>query len=430
MTHKLVDFFKIKQLRQIGIQSYWVKPSDSQLPSLYWPELDILRGIAAILMIVNHLGHKTLNAEHLSYGLMNYIVFIGSFAPVLFFFVTGVGYGLQAHKGQKSNHWSILLNKVVILILADSFFYWSNGRWLGLDFFGFIAISCVVLELIRSSRRSISYSMTGLVLILALRYGIGPYLTLNKSLGHVGAFLSWFLGTSSHEGISYPFSPWMLYPLLGYILGWISGREPNLIKQGWLRISCYLSLLAVIPLSSGIILAQRGSPFFRWGTVSFSYCVVSFSVILIALACSILINQLDRPRYLKKYLSLPGVSSFAIVPIHYFLIYLLETINLKNLSSPSFSIVFSITLILSFLIAQFVNKLGRYSERIDHQQSLYWGLVTIVIFSSAVVLVLHQQSQWFAMVARTFGQITLCLLFAIRRKKTEFDLTSNTNNSA
>jgi uncharacterized membrane protein len=61
-----------------------VKPSDSQSPSLYWPELDILRGIAAVLMTFNHLGYETLNAEPLSYGSMNYVVFIGSFAPVLF----------------------------------------------------------------------------------------------------------------------------------------------------------------------------------------------------------------------------------------------------------------------------------------------------------------------------------------------------------
>ncbi len=61
-----------------------MKPSDSQSPSLYWPELDILRGIAAVLMTFNHLGYETLNAEPLSYGSMNYVVFIGSFAPVLF----------------------------------------------------------------------------------------------------------------------------------------------------------------------------------------------------------------------------------------------------------------------------------------------------------------------------------------------------------
>ena len=35
-------------------------------------------------MTFNHLGYETLNAEPLSYGSMNYVVFIGSFAPVLF----------------------------------------------------------------------------------------------------------------------------------------------------------------------------------------------------------------------------------------------------------------------------------------------------------------------------------------------------------
>jgi uncharacterized membrane protein/predicted membrane protein len=428
MMRKLVNFFQSLLLGPRNRESQTVDRSDSRSPSLYWPELDILRGIAAVLMIINHLGYKTLNAEQLSDSLMNYVVFTGSFAPVLFFFITGFGYGLQAHKRQKSNHWAILLNKVVILILADSFLFWSNGHWLGLDFFGFIAMSCVVLELIRSSRRSILYVITGLILISALRYGIGPHLILNESLGYVGNFLTWFLGTSSHEGISYPFSPWMLYPILGYILGWISGQEPSFIKQRWLRMSCHLSLLAILPLSSGIILAHMGSPFFRWGTVSFSYCVISFAAILIALACSILINQLKMLRYFKKHLSLPGVSSFAIVPIHYFIIYLLELINLNNLNVLSFFIVLTIALILSFLIAQFINQLGEYNQRIHRQRLLYWGLVTIVIFSSAVVLIFNQQNKGIAMLARTLGQISLCLLFAIRRNKSNFELISRPYN--
>ncbi len=60
--------------------------------NLHWKELDILRGLAAILMIINHVGYKTLAPNLTEGGLSGTLVFIGSFAPVLFFFVTGVGF--------------------------------------------------------------------------------------------------------------------------------------------------------------------------------------------------------------------------------------------------------------------------------------------------------------------------------------------------
>lgn len=63
--------------------------------SIRWQEIDVLRDLAAILMVVNHVGYKTLDPHQLNGSLAGNLVFIGSFAPVIFFFVTGVGYGIQ-----------------------------------------------------------------------------------------------------------------------------------------------------------------------------------------------------------------------------------------------------------------------------------------------------------------------------------------------
>src|SRR5574338_814206 len=102
---------------------------------VYWPELDVLRGLAALLMIVNHAGYKILAPNLIEDGTFaGNLLFICSFAPVLFFFVTGVGYGIQSIQKKKVGHWHVILNKMFILVLADLLMHWSEGRWLGLDF--------------------------------------------------------------------------------------------------------------------------------------------------------------------------------------------------------------------------------------------------------------------------------------------------------
>ena len=86
--------------------------------TIHWIELDVLGGLAAVLMIVNHVGYQTLDQNHIDGSWSANIVFIGSFAPVLFFFITGVGYGLQSSQKKKVGHWYVTLNKVVILVFA------------------------------------------------------------------------------------------------------------------------------------------------------------------------------------------------------------------------------------------------------------------------------------------------------------------------
>lgn len=415
MMRELFQIFQVDRLKWFGAQIDRTEIERSLQPRLHWAELDILRGIAAVSMIVNHLGYKILHPAELSDGLTSNLVFIGSFAPVLFFFVTGVGYGIQSIKPQKANHWAILLNKVMILIIADQFFYWSSGRWIGLDFLGFIGFSCVVLEFIRSSRHPVLYSWAGLIIISSLRYGIGPHLKVSESLGYGREFANWLLGTSSVDGISYPLSPWMGYPLLGYLVGYMAAHYPDLLKQRWLRLSLYLSFLAILPLTTGMILAHKGSPFFRWGTVSLSYYIASFATIMLALVGAILIFQVRPLKMIEKHLSLPGIASFAIVPIHYFLIYLLEVIKLEKLSSLSFYGVAIVTLLLSFLIAKLVNQVGKYSQGIRHQRLVYWSFVGIVVLSATLVFGCNQENIGLTMLARTLGQTMLCLLFALRR---------------
>jgi len=90
-----------------------------------WIELDVLRGLAALLMVVNHVGYKALYPSQIDGSLSGNLVFIGSFAPVIFFFVSGVGSGIQPRR-KKASHWYVTLNKVVILFFADLLMRWSG----------------------------------------------------------------------------------------------------------------------------------------------------------------------------------------------------------------------------------------------------------------------------------------------------------------
>lgn len=78
--------------------------TNTQKPNLHWLELNVLRGLAAILMIVNHAGVKTSIETEANQSVMNDVLFIGSFTPMLFFFVTGVGLGIQSSQKKKMGH--------------------------------------------------------------------------------------------------------------------------------------------------------------------------------------------------------------------------------------------------------------------------------------------------------------------------------------
>src|SRR4028118_1321384 len=179
--------------------------------SIHWTELDILRGLAALLMIVNHLGYKIL-APHLIDGrVAGSFLFISSFAPVLFFFVTGVGYGIQSSQKKKASHWYVVFNKVIILVLADLLMHWSEGRWLGLDFLGFIGLSSLVLEFVRRTKSPLTFCLVGFIAISLMRYLLGPVIQNLGDAQQEWGLLNWIFGTKDTPGVSYPLSPWMAY---------------------------------------------------------------------------------------------------------------------------------------------------------------------------------------------------------------------------
>jgi uncharacterized membrane protein len=386
-----------------------------QKPNLHWPELDVLRGLAAVLMIVNHAGVKTLTATEASHGVMNSVLFIGSFAPVLFFFVTGVGSGIQSSQKKKPGRWRSLLMKVSILFLADLLMQWSAGRWMGLDFLGFIGLSVLVLEFVRRSSAPVTICGIGIIAISAIRFLINPL--LHKVIGSAQTgwwLLDWVLGTPEVPGVSYPLSPWMVYPLLGFIVGAMAMHWQTTIATRRYQVIIGLISLGTLPLAVSLLLALRHAEFFRWGTVSLAFFIVSFVPILLGIAWSMAICAVSTLKPVQSALSLRGVASLAIVPIHYFLLDLLTSLGVKDLNGLVFC-VFTIGLCLgTFLLARTTEVTGFKLQQIESQKLLKIGLITAVFLVSCVTLIYGGEGSVIAMFSRTIGQLILCLLLTFR----------------
>ena len=377
-----------------------------------WQELDILRGLAALFMIINHGGYEFLIPDLATHGISGFIIFISSSAPVLFFFITGVGYGLQSGQKIKPNYLSDVIYKVIILILADQFFFWKKGQLIGLDFLGFIAFSTLVMAGIRVSKKPLLYVIIGFIVIFVLRYLLGP------SLDHRGielpSLVIWIIGTQALPNISYPLSPWLAYPLFGYIVGVAVIQYQKKLEFERLSIIIKLLLLSLIPVICSLLLWYKGASFFRWGTVSLGFYLYSFAILFVSLAFSLLIKLSPSTQFYQQSLSLRGVASLAVVPIHYALIALATFISIKNLNFLMSALVIAIIVALSFFVASQVNYWSYWASKSQNHTTWRWIILVLSSLVAALTIFYGQNSSLSGTLLASIGQILLCFLFVVR----------------
>ena len=276
-------------------------------------QLDLFRGVAAIFMIVNHSGYQLLGAGAIDGGWPTWLVFVGSAAPALFFFATGVGSGLSAGGGES---FASALRKVVLLLLADALLNWSTGKLLGLDFFGFAAVATATLFLVRRARSPALVAAGLTVLVLVARFGLASLARGRIADDSLSAFVT---GIAPVRHVSYPLGPWLAFPLLGFLVGrqWRQGASP---QEAWIVGSA-----AGLGLALSALLAARGAPVFRWGSVSIAYFLCAIGIVATAWLCA------DRvvgalPAFAQRA-SLRGPASLLIVPLHYGLLGALEALS-------------------------------------------------------------------------------------------------------
>ncbi|CAN0093970.1 unnamed protein product, partial [Chrysoparadoxa australica] len=349
----------------------------SKKPSLHLPELDLLRGYAALFMVVNHLGNS-LFSHNSALGLgIQTLLFITSFAPVLFFFTSGLGMGLQSAGKQKKINFNSTLYKFALLIIADMFLAFGRGNLIGLDFLGFIAIIVLLLDLIRSSRHPILISIASIGAIFIMRFAIAPKVMIENDT-FTNTFTNWFLGNGVNH-VSYPFAPWFIYPLVGFLLGAIVGRQENVIqyinmKKNWLILAGFAALCGGIAYLG----YKLGFSFFRWGTIGIGFFILSFTVIATSLLIVMLANKLPKVNMLKLF-NLNGPACLAVVPIHYFFIHIMHDITANDLSNLTLIALFMGTVVVSFLLAKYVTQLfGKINALIRTHRALITVWVVIL----------------------------------------------------
>jgi hypothetical protein len=266
--------------------------------------LDAFRGLAAIFMIVNHAGYELLDAAAAASGWQGVLVFIGSTAPALFFFATGVGAGFSSG-GRES--WMSLLRKVGLLLMAGILMSWSAGGLPNFDFFGFAALATLVLFLVRRSPRPVLTAWLLLALVMFMRFGLAPLARGRIEPNTLAAFVT---GIAPCWFVSYPIGPWLAFPLLGFLMGrrWPASSAAR--GEAWL-----IGGLGLATLVAAGGLAHFGAPVFRWASVSIAYFL--FAVGTIALAWLALALVVRASAATAAALALRGPSSLLIVPLHY-----------------------------------------------------------------------------------------------------------------
>ena len=374
-------------------------------------ELDIFRGLAAVAMIVNHAGYKLLSNESANSGSTGALVFLGSFAPALFFFATGFGVGISDPASRRGATLRAVLYKGGLLVLADQFLWWRAGVPWGLDFLGFIGVSLLlvsVLSLLEHPLRTAAVLAFALVL---LRFVVAPQVSWCPA---DSAFLVWILGSHAQDAISYPASPWLIYPLGGLIAGGLyRDLAPN-ARAGDLSLMMVALATAVLSLLAAALLETRSASFHRWGTVGVGYFSLSIAVLAFALLLAWVIRRREVLRaLLAGLLALRGVASFAVVPVHFLLLDLAVRCSTVPITPVVFASSVVVLLVASLVLSRTLEAALQVGLPLLGRAK--WPmLILVTVVSAAVCLLTSNDEQIAGFYSSIAGQFAIGGMLLLR----------------
>lgn len=383
-----------------------------------WPSLDVLRGLAVICMLLNHAAAKLLTDDAMFTGLSGWFNFMGSFAPVLFFFATGIGYGLAHEVGRTANTKDVLI-KASILIVADIFMRGGDFTLMGWDFLAFIAFSMILLHGFRGRRFGLSGALGLILVLLFVRYGLGAYYDRAVDLDEQKYWVLVVLGRTALDNVSYWFTPWFAYPLVGFILGALGRKHGEWVMSHIGKISLLAFGSGLFIAAASTVLWMKGAAAFRWGTVSFNFFIASVACVLVSLAISWLIADKLKHRRLTQLLSMQGVSSLAVVPIHYFYLKIFIMFFAVKISGTVYLIAMPFWIAFCFISARLTNQLTLRLTS-SNSKTLLLTFVSIVAGCSIVTTMLSASANpafaWIVVI--TFAaQYLLCILLGFSYTK-------------
>ena len=251
-------------------------------------------------------------------------------------------------------------------------------------------------------------SLCLVVAILSVRYLVGPF--VRPWLPEQG-MSDWLTGLRGQSGVSYPFSPWMVYPLIGFVLGrWYGGGDVAAKQRRWLLAGAAVCA-ASLALTSAML--WMGVGLFRWGSMSSSFFVLSLGVLA---AFAMLSAASVRSASAGRLLALRGVASFAVIPIHYALLGLGERLALPL---PAYGFVAAALglIVLSWIGAAALARIVQGRWLTEWRRFALPALVALL----AVLLVVtvagpHGPSPW--MTAAALGaQLSIACLLGLRAKR-------------
>jgi len=384
------------------------------LPRKTWTEIDALRGFAVIFMILNHAGVGWLDMRNPDGLVSNALVFLGCYAPVLFFFVTGVGYGVSRDPANRHRRNIDVVYKAGLLILADVFWRRAGFMAVGLDFLGFIGLSMLLLHFACSGRHGKRIAWLILFTAIGIRFGLGP---MYKSWGGESAWIHSVLGNRSVPGFSYWIAPWLAYPALGFLFGdQIRAREATGRQHEGL-VPSLLSLGIGAGMVVGV-LGWRGFEFSRYGTMSIAFFVSTIVVLAFSAATAWPLCAARRFRGVASFLAMRGVSSFAVVPIHMVLIVILA----EWLPLPIAGWVY-LVVVFPFIAAN--NFLAKSTDRAAQRLGGHMldGIVPWVaagaVLGVLAIFATNVEPSMSGLVAATVAQLIIAVLLTVRPPRTD-----------
>jgi uncharacterized membrane protein len=390
----------------VSISTFTLSPS--KVVSL--PELDILRGFAAVLMVINHSLVKFFPLDIAKGGLIGISFFTSSFAPVLFFFITGFGYGLQDKDPKaiaSSYYWHNALYKIFLLLVAD--YLLRGASEFGLDFLGFIAISMLIISVIRKTPRPIAVCSLLVLVSLGLRFlPFAPF---------EGSFLSWFLGKQDIINVSYPFSPWITYPCLGYIVGRLVAYSLTSKKQSLLgrkKLIYILLIFSTIIASITYFLWLKQASFFRWGTVGVGFYALSIFYIVVGCLALYIIRLNSLGESIKPIIGLRGISCLAVVPLHYTVIFIFASLIKLPVNAPIFLVVGAAIFYLTFTLARLTETFANFLQGLNVSNATFITTGLLLVVALTYLLGYLPTQTIASSLVTASAQLILCLMLVVK----------------
>src|SRR5205823_1568393 len=156
----------------------------------------------------------------------------------------------------------------------------------------------------------------------------------------------------------FPPCPWLSYPLFGYVVGRSVALHREFLTGRWCSVLAALFGFSGAMVISAVALTAQGHILFRYGTMSFPFYLDSMAAIAICLALALVVCRWQVLKPLIDLVSLSGVRSLAIVPLHYLYIKAIYVLHGPVIGLQDYLALTLLGLLISFSISAAIPWLG------------------------------------------------------------------------